>query len=261
MKKNRVIVKSILIAFFVFIFMLLVSGKTEATTVSDAEMVSTLKQQIADVQIQIMEKQVELLKQQVINVQSQIIQLLQQKIAEVQTQITEKRLAVATPSTPEQQIKILQQKIVGVQTQIAEKQKQLAALTPSTPAVVSPSPAPLEEKAGQEYITEGPVQEVSKKSALAAITSFFSANNFSQLIFFIVIIFTVLVALYLFRTRDKEKNWIPYLYLVIVLAPFVYRAFYSKNWLILLALSIIVVIIDWILQSNKQRQAKFEFLR
>ena len=264
MKKTQGIIKSILTTFFAIIFVFSISGiKSKALALSDTETLNTLKQQITDVRLQVTQKQVELLKQQIINIQTQIVQLLQQQIATVQIQIAEKQkqLAVATPSTPDQKIAILQQQIAYVQAQVIEKQKQLSVLTPSTPVAVVPSapasisPTPT-ESVGSEFVEANPAQEVSTKSASASVTSFFSTNNFSQLFFLIVVVIIALAALALFRSKSKEKIWIPYL--VIILAPFIYRLFYSDNWLILLALSIGILIIDWMLQSRKQRQVQIE---
>jgi uncharacterized membrane protein YhaH (DUF805 family) len=273
MKKTQDIVKSILSTFFAIIFVFSISGiKSKAMALSDSETLNNLQQQITDVKLQVTQKQVELLKQQIVNVQTQIIQLLQQRIAALQTQIAEKQkqIAVATPSTSDQKTAILQQQIADIQAQIAEKQEQLAALIPSTPApstpAAIPSSAPIsilpsapEETSGLENVIENAEPELSAKSAQASITSFFSTDNFSQLFFFIVIVIIALAALALFRSKNREKNWIPYF--IILIAPFIYRVFYSNNWLILLALSIGLLIIDWMMQSSKERQAKIEFLK
>jgi uncharacterized membrane protein len=268
MKKTKGLLKSVLATFFAIAFIFLVTGiKSKAQAISDPETINALKQQIADVQVQIVEKKIELIKQQINELQLQIaekqIEFLKQRVANVQTQIAEKQkeLATATPSTPNE-IDLLKQQISAVQTQIAEKQKELAGLTPSTPAAASTPtlpPTSLEPVVGSENVEEKATQELSKAGLAAAVTNFFSAKNFCQLCFIAIIVITGLAALSLFRSKEKEKNWIPYL--VILIAPFLYRGFCSNNWLILLALSIILLIGDWMLQSRKERQAKIEFLK
>jgi ribosomal protein L29 len=268
MEKTKGILKSILATFFVIAFIFLISGiRSKVQAISDPEAINALKQQIVDVQVQIVEKKIKLIKQQINDIQLQIaekqIELLQQKVANVQTQIAEKQkeLATASPSTPNQ-IDLLKQQIVAVQTQIAEKQKELADLTPSASAAASTPtlpPTSLEPVVGSENVEEKTTQELSKGSLMAAVTNFFSAENFCQLSFIAFIVITSLSALALFRSKGKDKNWIPYL--VILIAPFLYRGFCSNNWLILLGLSIILLIIDWMLQGRKERQAKIEFLK
>jgi len=264
MKKNQNVIKLTLAMSFALAFVFLMFGiKSEAEVLSGAETTATLEKNIADVKVQITEKQVEILKQQIENVQKQIIQLLQQRIAAVQAQITEKQSQIVS-LTPNQKIVILKQQIADIQVQIADKQKQLASLIPSTPAVITPSapisilPSMSEGEVGskdvEENIGDNIAPGLNTKGALAATSDFFSANNFSQLFFFIVIVIIALAALALFRSKNKEKSWLPYL--VISIAPFIYRGFYSNNWLILLALSIGILIIDWILQERKQKQVQ-----
>jgi uncharacterized membrane protein len=261
MKKTKGLIKSILAIFFAVAFTFLVTGiKSKAQAISDSEAINTLKQQIVDVQVQIAEKKIELIKQQINDLQLQIaekqVELFKQRVANVQTQIAEKQkeLATATLSIPNQ-IDLLKQQIAAVQTQIAEKQKQLAGLTPATPAAAStptlPS-TPLEPVAGSEYVEEKTTQELTKGGLTAAVTNFFSAKNFCQFFFIAIIVITGLAALRLFRSKEKDKNWIPYL--VILIAPFIYRGFCSDNWLILLVLSVILLIADWMLQSRKEKQ-------
>jgi len=263
MEKTHHFIKSILTTFLVILFVFSVTGtQSEAKAFSDTQTIDVLKQQIADIQSQIIEKQgqqIDLIKQQVTDIRAQTIELFKQRITDVQSQIAEKQKQIAS-LTPAEKIDILKQQIVDVQAQIGEKQEELAKLTSfasastSTPFAEAPL-TPFESERTEEKIT----QELSKGGFIAAISNFFNANNFCQPLFIIAIVIIGLAALALFRSREKDKNWFPYL--IILITPFLYRGFCSNNWLILLGLSIILLIIDWMLQGNKERQAKIEFLK